>query len=91
MPGARDQAGEAGRSGGLSAALATRRIPALSTEPHGYSVFAVSHRDLQRLRVLQLQDVRAMQTLIAESAPGECVGLYCAQLLDLRLPGNTLR
>ena len=35
--------------------------------------------------------VRAMQTLIAESTAGECVGLYCAQLMDLSVVGNTFR
>lgn len=35
---------------------------------------------------LQLQFVRAMQELIASSEPSECVGLYCAQLLDLGEP-----
>jgi hypothetical protein len=28
--------------------------------------------------------------IIAESAPGECVGLYCAQLLDLAQSENAL-
>jgi hypothetical protein len=50
---------------------------------YGYSVFAVSREDLGKLKELQLQYVRAMQSLIAASAPAECVGLYCAQLLDL--------
>jgi predicted transcriptional regulator len=49
----------------------------------GYSLFAVSRADLQRLRELHLQYVRAMQSVIAGSAPNECVGLYCAQLLSL--------
>jgi len=49
----------------------------------GYSLFAVSRADLQRLRNLHLEYVRAMQSVIADSAPNECVGLYCAQLLSL--------
>ncbi|MDD9945574.1 MAG: DUF4423 domain-containing protein [Myxococcales bacterium] len=50
----------------------------------GYSLFAVSHADMQRLKQLQLDYVRAMQSIIAESTEPECVGLYCSQLLDLR-------
>jgi len=49
----------------------------------GYSVFAVSRRDLGKLQALHLQYVRAMQDMIASSTPNECGGLYCAQLLDL--------
>jgi len=30
----------------------------------------------------------AMQSLIAASSPGQCVGLYCAQLLDLSAVDN---
>ena len=56
----------------------------------GYSLFAISRRDLQRLRDLHLEYVRAMQELIARSQPSECVGLFCAQLLDLAEEGNAL-
>jgi hypothetical protein len=57
---------------------------------YGYSVFAVSRRDLRRLREIHLQYVRAMQSLIADSGPAECVGLYCAQLLHLSAGENAL-
>jgi hypothetical protein len=56
----------------------------------GYSLFAVSRRDLRRLRDLHLEYVRAMQSLIAESSPGECVGLYSAQIMDLATSSNAL-
>jgi transcriptional regulator with XRE-family HTH domain len=56
----------------------------------GYSLFAVSKADLRRLRELHLQYVRAMQELIARSEPNECVGLFCAQLLDLAEEDNAL-
>jgi hypothetical protein len=46
-------------------------------------LFSISKQDLQRLRGIQLAYVREMQAVIAESEPGECVALYCAQLLDL--------
>jgi transcriptional regulator with XRE-family HTH domain len=49
----------------------------------GYSLFEVSHADLKALRDLHLDYVRAMQHIIANSRGTECVGLYCAQLLDL--------
>jgi hypothetical protein len=52
----------------------------------GWSLFAVSREDLARLHQLHLQYVRAMQEVIASSTPSECVGLYCAQLLDLGEP-----
>lgn len=63
--------------------VAAERLAAGAPGSFGYSVFAISRPDLQRLRGLQLQYVRAMQSLIADSKRGDCVGLYCAQLLDL--------
>jgi hypothetical protein len=71
--------------------VAIERLAADAPGTYGYSVFAISRHDLVRLRALQLQYIRAMQTLIAESAPGECVGLYCAQLMDLSVVGNALQ
>jgi transcriptional regulator with XRE-family HTH domain len=56
----------------------------------GYSLFAISKADLVRLRDLHLGYLRAMQQLISSSQPDECVGLYCAQLLDLGQTGNAL-
>jgi hypothetical protein len=50
---------------------------------YGWSLFSVSKADLGRLHDLHMQYVRAMQEVIASSTPSECVGLYCAQLLDL--------
>jgi hypothetical protein len=71
--------------------VALERLASGAPGSFGYSVFAISGRDLQRLQAVQLQYVHAMQTLIAESVPGECVGLYCAQLLDLSVGDNALR
>lgn len=57
----------------------------------GYTLFAISRADLQRLRELQLEYVRAMQAIVTRSEPNECVGLYCVQLIDLRAgEGNAL-
>jgi DNA-binding phage protein len=57
----------------------------------GYTLFAVSRADLQRLRELQLEYARAMQAIVTRSTPNECVGLYCMHLLDLRAgEGNAL-
>ena len=39
---------------------------------------------------VHLEYVRAMQAIIAASQPGECVGLCCAQLLDLAQSQNAL-
>jgi hypothetical protein len=58
---------------------------------YGYSVFAISKADLARMRDVHLEYVRAMQQIIAESEVGQCVGLYCAQLMDLGLSENALR
>jgi hypothetical protein len=59
---------------------------------YGFSLFEVSREDLQRLRALQLEYARAMQAIVASSRGTECVGLYCASLLDLARPeGNALR
>jgi hypothetical protein len=65
------------------AQVAVERMRAGVAGSFGYSLFAISRRDLARLRDLHLEYVRAMQSLIASSAPAECVGLYCAQLFDL--------
>lgn len=65
------------------ARTAVDRLAAGTAGGFGYSLFAVSRRDLQRLRELHLEYVRAMQTVIAESQEPECVGLYCSQLVDL--------
>jgi DNA-binding MarR family transcriptional regulator len=67
------------------------RLEAGAPGSFGYSVFAISRHDLQRLRALHLEYVRAMRTLIAGSQPSECVGLYCAQLLDFGTVDNALR
>jgi hypothetical protein len=69
---------------------ALERMRAKAPGNYGYSVFSVSRPDLRRLRDVHLEYVRAMQGIIAASAPGECVGLYCAQLLDLAKSDNAL-
>jgi hypothetical protein len=48
-----------------------------------WTVFAVSKPDLARMHALHLAYLRAMQELFASSTSNDCVGLYCAQLLDL--------
>jgi len=72
------------------ASVAASRLRAGAPGNYGYSLFAVSRTDLRRLRDLHLDYVRAMQSLIAASSPGQCVGLYCAQLLDLSAIDNAL-
>lgn len=63
----------------VAAARMQRGVPG----NYGYTVFAISRADLGKLQELQLQYARAMQSLIAQSTPAQCVGLYCAQLIDL--------
>jgi hypothetical protein len=73
------------------ASVALARLRAGAPGNYGYSLFAVTQADLRRLRDLHLEYVRAMQSVIAASAPGQCVGLYCAQMLDLSLVENALQ
>jgi len=68
------------------ARVALERLDADAPGVFGYSLFEVSHADLNRLRALQLDYGRAMQSIIASSADTECVGLYSAALLDLAVP-----
>jgi transcriptional regulator with XRE-family HTH domain len=50
---------------------------------YGYSLLAASRADLRRIRELHVEYLRAIQRIIANSEPSECVGLLCLQLLDL--------
>ncbi len=71
--------------------VALDRIEKRAPSHLGYSLFAVSRADLRRLRDLQLEYLREMQSIIAQSSPNECVGLLCLHLLDLRQgDGNAL-
>ncbi len=73
-------------------AAALERLRAGSAGLFGYSLFAISRADLQRLREVQLEYVREMQSIISQSRAPECVGLYAVQLLDLSVPErNALR
>lgn len=63
--------------------VALERIEKRAPSHFGYSLFAVSRKDLRRLRDLQLEYLREMQAIIAHSTPNECVGLFCLHLLDL--------
>lgn len=70
--------------------VARQRLQSGAPGSYGYSLFAISRSDLRRMRDLHLEYVRAMQSIIAASTPGECVGLYSAQLLDLSAVENAL-
>jgi transcriptional regulator with XRE-family HTH domain len=63
--------------------VAIERIEKRVPSHFGYSLFAVSRKDLRRLRDMQLEYLREMQAIIARSTPNECVGLFCLHLLDL--------
>jgi DNA-binding transcriptional regulator YiaG len=70
---------------------ALERLRAGSPGLFGYTVFAISRRDLRRLREIQLQYVRQLQAVIASSQRAQCVGLFCTQLIDLAEgPDNAL-
>jgi len=63
--------------------FAARKLARSHSGSFGFSLFAISKADLRKLRDLHQQYVRAMQSLIASSRATDCVGLYCAQLIDL--------
>jgi transcriptional regulator with XRE-family HTH domain len=63
--------------------LALDRLAAGTPGHVGYSLFSVSRADMRRIRQLQLEYVRALSAIVANSQRSECVGLYAAQLLDL--------
>jgi hypothetical protein len=71
--------------------VAADRLESGTPGGYAYSLFEVSAADLVRLREVQLQYVRAMLAIIAASRGTQCVGLFCAQLLDLAPgPDNAL-
>lgn len=81
-----DTGADRSRARGLKAAwahTAVERLEAGAPGLFGYSLCELSRADLTRLRALQLDYARAMQAIIADSQPTECVALYCVQLLDL--------
>lgn len=66
------------------AAVGVERLRAGAPGVLSYNLGTVSRADLQRLEQLQRAHYRKLVNVIAESAPGECVVLYAAQLLELR-------
>jgi DNA-binding phage protein len=65
------------------ARAAIERLESGAPGHSGYALFAISKSDLRRLHEIQLAYVKEMQSVIAASTPSECVGLFCAQLIDL--------
>jgi transcriptional regulator with XRE-family HTH domain len=70
--------------------VAVDRLRADAPGFFGYSLFAITEQDLRKLREVQLEYIRQMQSIIAESSPGERVGLYAVQLLDLAESGDNV-
>jgi hypothetical protein len=70
--------------------VALARLRSGAPGNYGYSLFAVSQKQMKQLRQLHLEYVRGMQALIATPTRAECVGLYCAQLMDLSAVDNAL-
>jgi DNA-binding phage protein len=52
----------------------------------GYNLMAISRADLARLREMHVAYFRDMQSLVADSAPSECVVLFNAGLFALDAP-----
>jgi transcriptional regulator with XRE-family HTH domain len=50
-----------------------------------YNLFSVSREDLGRLRELHLRYMRELRSIVASSAPSECVAVVNVQLFDLAL------
>ena len=48
-----------------------------------FNLFTVSRADLARLRAMQIEHSEAMRSVIAASAPGECVGVANLPLFEL--------
>ncbi len=63
--------------------VARERHTAGARGTFGYNLFTVSEEGFEKLAQLQVDYFRRMQAIIAESEPGECVGLYSVQLLTL--------
>jgi hypothetical protein len=88
-----DTGGQAERALELKLAwtqFAVDRLRARAPGHVGYSLFSVSRANMVKIRHLQLEYVRALSALIASPEPSECVGLYCAQLLDLAVPEDNV-
>lgn len=66
------------------ASVGVERLRAGASGVLSYSLGTVSRADLQRLEQLQRAHYRKLVDVIAESAPGEHVVLYAAQLLELK-------
>ncbi|MEO8180768.1 MAG: DUF4423 domain-containing protein [Deltaproteobacteria bacterium] len=82
-----DTRADPSRARALRAGWATTGVERLSSGAPGllsYNLSTISRADLERLEHLQRAYYRELVTIIAESAPSECVVLYAAQLLELR-------
>ena len=66
------------------AAVGVERLRAGAPGLLSYNLGMVSRSDLERIERLQRAHYKKIVNLIAESAPGECVVLYSAQLLELK-------
>ncbi|HEU4580020.1 MAG TPA: DUF4423 domain-containing protein [Polyangiaceae bacterium] len=70
------------------AATSVERLRAGAPGVLSYNLGSVSRADLQRIEQLQRAHYRQIVSIIAESAPSECVVLYAAQLLALSGGGS---
>jgi len=63
--------------------VALSRLEAGVSGVFGYNLMAISRADLARLREMHVAYFRDMQSLVADSAPSECVVLFNADLFAL--------
>lgn len=66
------------------AAVGVERLRAGARGVLSYNLGMVSRSDLESIERLQRAHYKKIVNIIAESAPGECVMLYSAQLLELK-------
>jgi len=68
--------------------VALERLESGVTGVFGYNLMAISRADLARLREMHIAYFRNMQSLVADSAPSECVVLFNTELFALDEPAK---
>lgn len=63
--------------------VAAERLASEGTGQFSYNVFAVSRKDLERIRELHLAYYRSLRAIVAESEPAEVVAVANVQLFSL--------
>jgi hypothetical protein len=66
--------------------VSLQRLEAGTAGVFSYNLMAISRADLERLREMHIAYFRAMQALVADSTPSECVVLFNTELFELDQP-----